>query len=456
MRLTRRAFLAAAAPVLAAANRPPNIVWFMYDDLGSAGLGCFGQEKISTPNSDRLAREGTRYTACYAGGSVCAPSRSVLMTGQHLGHTPVRANAQTVPFEDSDITVAEVLKKAGYATGAFGKWGLGDAGSTGAPTRQGFDEFFGYLHQTHAHNYWPEYLRDGEAKVPLAENAGRKMNRYSASLIAERTFQFVEKNRARPFFLYASPTLPHAAFHPPNDKPYSDRPWTRFQKNYAAMVGDADAQLGRILALLDQHGLASNTVVFCTSDNGGAQLPEKGGEFFRTNGALRGYKGSLWEGGLRVPMIVRWPGRVKAAGTNATPWYFADFLPTAAAIAGTKPPAGVDGVSMLPALAGKTIKERTLYWEQQGWDARTRRLRDGTLQQAVRLGDWKAIRHKPGAPLELYNLASDPAEATNIAQSHPKIVSRIEAYLKTARITPRPHDNGNPEWVGRKDMPETE
>jgi arylsulfatase A-like enzyme len=451
--MTRRAFVISSVAA-AAQKRPPNIIWFMYDDLGSAGFGCYGQEKVVTPHSDRLAREGTRFTACYAGGSVCAPSRSVLMTGLHLGHTPVRANAQTVPFLEDDVTVAEVLKKSGYATGGFGKWGLGDAGTTGTPTRQGFDEFFGYLHQTHAHNYWPEYLRDGDAKQALPANVGRKKGTYSAPLIADRMAQFIEKNRDRPFFLYATPTLPHALFHPPTDAPYSGKPWTKPQKNYAAMVTDADAQLGRLLALVEKHGLADNTVVFCTSDNGGPRSPDDpDGTFFEINRGLRGYKGSLWEGGIRVPMIVRWPGRVAAGRVDSTPWYFADFLPTAAEIAGTRTPRGVDGVSFVPALTGKTIKRRALYWEQQAWVAKTKQFRPETLAQAVRLGNWKAIRPAPGQPLALYDLAKDPHEDNDIAARNPKVVAEVEEILKSVRVPPRPHDNGNDEWVNRKDIP---
>jgi arylsulfatase A len=451
MPLSRRTLLATATAALAPAQKkPPNIIWFMYDDLGSGGLGCFGQEKIKTPHSDRVAREGMKFTACYAFGSVCAPSRSVLMTGLHLGHTPVRANAQTVPLRDEDVTVAEVLKKAGYATGHFGKWGLGDAGSTGVPTKQGFDEFYGYLHQTQAHNYWPEYLRDGEAKHELTANVGRKKGVYSADLIAKRMEQFVEKNASRPFFLYASPTLPHALFHPPTDAPYANEPWTKRQREYAAMVTDADAQLGRLLALLDKHGIADNTVVFVTSDNGGPAEPE--GEFFVTNRGLRGFKGSLQEGGLRVPMIVRWPGRVKAGATNATPWYFADFLPTAAAIAGVKAHV-VDGVSMLPVFAGKSLARRPLYWEQSRWDNKSGLLREETLAQAVRWGNWKAVRPAPTKAIQLFDLAKDPREQSDVAAAQPKVVAEMEAIMKKAHVIPRPHDNGNPEWVGRKDIP---
>jgi arylsulfatase A-like enzyme len=324
---SRRRFVldAVGAAALAAgaahgAKRRPNIVWFMYDDLGSAELGCFGQKRIKTPHSDRLAREGLRLTSCYAGGSVCAPSRSVLMTGLHLGHTPVRANALTVPLEPGDVTVAELLQQAGYTTGGFGKWGLGDANTTGTPKKQGFDEFFGYLHQTQAHNYWPEYLRDGDDKVPLQQNVGRKMGVYSADLIAERMYRFLERNRSKPFFLYATPTLPHAEFHPPNEGDYANEPgWTPFQKKYAAMVSQADAQLGRILKMLDDDGLASNTIVFCTSDNGGPkQRDPQANAFFETNGPLRDFKGTLWEGGIRVPMIVRWPGHVVPGSVNST------------------------------------------------------------------------------------------------------------------------------------------
>jgi len=449
--MNRREFISslAAAPV-AAQTRKPNVVFFMYDDLGYANLGCYGQKKIETPYSDALAKEGTRYTDCYAGGAVCAPSRSVLMSGLHGGHAPVRANAQTVPLLDEDWTVAEIMKSAGYATGYFGKWGLGDADSSGAPTRQGFDEFFGYLHQTQAHNYWPHYLRDGEKKFEMPENLGGKMGRYSADLIADRMTAFIDKNRERPFFLLASPTLPHGLYHPPDDKPYSSKPWTPSQKNYASMVTRADAELGALMARLDKYGLRDNTVVFVTSDNGGPKLPNGDEKFFETNGPLRDFKGSVYEGGLRVPMIVRWPGRAKAGAVDATPVYFADMLPTFAEIGGATAPGGIDGRSMW---SSDVKRERFLYWEQNGWDARTREIPPEKRQTAVRFGDWKAVRKNPAASLELYNLKADLAETKEVAAANPQVVAVFEKYLHHARTEPRSHAGGNPEWVGRKDLP---
>jgi arylsulfatase A len=353
------------------------------------------------------------------------------------------------------VTVAELLQQAGYTTGGFGKWGLGDANTTGTPKKQGFDEFFGYLHQTQAHNYWPEYLRDGDDKVPLQQNVGRKMGVYSADLIAERMYRFLERNRSKPFFLYATPTLPHAEFHPPNEGDYANEPgWTPFQKKYAAMVSQADAQLGRILKMLDDDGLASNTIVFCTSDNGGPkQRDPQANAFFETNGPLRDFKGTLWEGGIRVPMIVRWPGHVVPGSVNSTPCSFADFLPTAAEIAGIGKPKPCDGVSLVPLLRGKkAIGPRYLYWEQERFNTRERKWVPGTLEQAARFENWKALR-SAGGTLRLFDLASDPGESKDVAAANPAVVARFEGFLRSARVAPRPHDNGNPEWIGRKDMP---
>lgn len=446
--ITRRTLLGAAAAPLVGASRPPNILYIMLDDLGYGDFGCYGQRRIRTPHVDRLASEGTRYTDCYAGGAVCAPSRSVLMTGLHTGHTPVRANAGTVPLREGDITVAQVLKKAGYATGGFGKWGLGDARTTGIPTRHGFDTFFGYLHQVHAHSYYPEFLWDGERKYELPGNAAGRRGQYTADLIAERSFEFLRANRNRPFFLYACTTLPHSRFELPSAAPYEKEPWTEGQKTYAAMVTRADSHIGRLLEMLKDFRLEENTVVFVTSDNGAHKGEAKGFEFFRSNGPLRGEKGELYEGGIRVPMLVCWPGRVQAGAVNGYPWSFCDFLPTAAALAGVEPPAGIDGLSMTPLLTGKGGPRREfLYWEFLTYDWQRRRLREDRLAQAVRTGRWKAVRARPGAPLELYDLERDIGETRDVAAEHRDVVERVEAYLKTARTPPRPHDNGSRQFV---------
>jgi arylsulfatase A-like enzyme len=441
---TRRGFLAAtgaAGLVRAAGSRPPNIVYVMLDDLGYGDFGCYGQKRIRTPHIDRVAAEGMRFTDCYAGGAVCAPSRASLMTGLHTGHAPVRANAGTIPLLSGDVTVAGVLKDAGYATGGFGKWGLGDAGSTGVPSRHGFDHFFGYLHQVHAHSYYPDFLWDDEKKFPMR-------GQYSADLIAERSFQFLRENRGRPFFLYCGYTLPHARFEIPSVAPYQDEPWTQGQKTYAAMVTRADTYVGRILGLLRELALERDTVVFVTSDNGAHTGEQKGFEFFRSNGALRGDKGDLYEGGIRVPMIARWPGRIQAGATSGYPWAFWDFLPTAAEIAGKRAPDGLDGVSAMPVLTGGSAPAREfLYWEFLTYDAKAGRLREERLSQAVRMGEWKAVRPAPGAALELYHLGRDAGESKDLAAAEPKIVARIEAYLKTARTAPRPHNTGSMQFV---------
>ena len=452
MRTTRRHFLAGAATAAsglnAAPSRPPNIVFIILDDLGSGDFGCYGQKLIRTPNVDRAAAEGRRFTDCYAGGAVCAPSRSTLMTGLHTGHGPVRANAGTVPIAASDFTVAEALKKAGYATGGFGKWGLGDAGSTGVPTRHGFDEFFGYLHQVHAHSYYPDFLWDNDRKFPLPGNAGGKRGQYSADIIAERSFEFLKKSKDKPFFLYACYTLPHAKFEIPSVQPYEKEPWTDGQKTYAAMVTRADSYVGRILAMLKQYNLERETIVFICSDNGAHFGDEKGFSLFKSNGALRGQKGQLYEGGIRVPMIVRWPGKVQAGSQSAFPWAFWDFMPTAAEIAGVPAPAGLDGVSVMPAILGKGEPKREfLYWEFARFDTKTGRQRPDGMPQAVRTGKWKAIREKPGAPLELYDLSTDVGEKNNVAPANPAVVKRIEEYLKTARTEPRLHNQGDMQWV---------
>jgi arylsulfatase A-like enzyme len=410
----------------------PNIIFILADDLGYADIGCYGQRHIVTPNIDRLAEEGTRFTNCYAGSTVCAPSRSVLMTGQHTGHTRVRANfgevggvgpQKRVPLEAEDVTVAEVLKEAGYATGITGKWGLGEPDTTGVPNRQGFDEWFGYLNQRNAHSYYTPYLWRNEEKVILEGNEEGKREQYTHDMFTGFALDFVQRHRSRPFFLYLAWCIPHARYEVPSIEPYSDREqWSAEERAFAAMVTRMDRDVGRVAALLRQLDLDEKTTVFFCSDNG-AQKRWEGR--FDSCGALRGQKGTLYEGGIRTPMIVRWPGKVPARSVSDAVWYFADFLPTAAELADVRPPSNIDGISVLPILLGKkqNLSDRFLYWEYPG----------GGLQQAVRWRNWKALRRAPDRKLELYDLADDVSEATDVAFKHPEIVARIEDYLKTAR-----------------------
>ena len=439
-----------APPSSAVQARKPNIVFILADDLGYGDIGPYGQKQILTPNLDRLASQGVKFTQVYAGAAVCAPSRSVLMTGLHSGHTPIRANAGTFPLRADDVTVAEVLQRAGYRSGGFGKWGLGDAESTGVPTRHGFTEFFGYLHQIHAHTYYPEFLWDNDKKYPLPQNMNERHVEYSADLIAERALRFVKEHRDEPFFLYAAFTLPHGRFEVPNDEPYGSRDWPQPEKNFASMVTRLDGYVGRIMALLTELKLDRDTIVFFASDNGGISGEGHDVARFRSNGPFRGEKATLYEGGIRVPMIVRWPGHVAENTTSDTPWAFWDVLPTLAAVAGTPAPAGLDGISMLPAvLDDKTARSSAhqfFYWEHQTFDRQKNQLRADSMIQAVRMGDWKAVRLKPGAPLELYDLARDVGETSDIAATHRDVVAKIEAYLKTARTEPRPHDTGSFEF----------
>jgi arylsulfatase A len=440
-----------SSPGKAVQTRKPNIVLILADDLGYGDIGPYGQRQILTPNLDRLAAGGLRFTQAYAGAAVCAPSRSVLMTGLHTGHTPIRANAGTFPLQADDVTLAEVLQRAGYQSGGFGKWGLGDAGSPGIPTRHGFIAFFGYLHQIHAHTYFPEFLWDNERKHPLAGNSNGGRGEYSADLIADRALQFIRAHRDGPFFLYAPFTLPHGRFEVPNDEPYTGRDWPQPEKNFASMVTRLDGHIGRIMALLTELQLERDTIVFFASDNGGISGEGHDVKRFRSNGPLRGEKATLYEGGIRVPMIVRWPGRVAEHTTSDVPWGFWDFLPTLAELAGTRAPDGIDGISVLPTILGKNggaqkPSERTFYWEHLQFNRQTSELRTETMLQAVRMGDWKAVRSKPGAPLELYDLADDTGESSDVASAHPDVVSKIEAYLKTARTAPRPHNTGSFEF----------
>ena len=355
------AILGLVPQLLASAAEPaarPNIVFILADDLGYGDLGCYGQNQIRTPHLDRLASEGVRFTDCYAGSTVCAPSRCALMTGLHSGHGRIRSNAR-VPLLPADVTIAEVLKGAGYATGIVGKWGLGEPETTGIPTRQGFDTWFGYLNQGHAHNYYPDYLWRGEAREPLdnvvQDGVASKRLTYSADLFTREALAFLDAHHKEPFFLYFAATLPHAnneagklGMEVPSDAPYTQESWPQPQKNHAAMITYLDAQVGQLLARLDKLAIADNTIVLFTSDNGPHREGGADPTFFHSSGPLRGIKRALYEGGIRVPMIVRYPGHIAAGTVNRTPWAFWDVLPTLAELAGAKPPAGIDGISMLP------------------------------------------------------------------------------------------------------------
>ena len=421
------------------ASERPNIIWIMADDLGYGDLGCYGGRRIQTPHIDRVAGEGMRFTHCYAGSTVCAPTRCVLMTGKHTGHARVRGNSARlanrrqllVPLEPDDVTVAEVLKAAGYATGVTGKWGLGERGSTGIPNNQGFDQWLGFLNQQHAHTFYPEFLWKNREIQILDGNRGGHQREWVHELLTQFSLEFIEQHRERPFFLYVAYTIPHGRYEIPSDAPYADRDWPQSVKNYAAMVTRMDADVGRIMAKLSDLDIDKRTIVFVTSDNGAEVY------YFRRSGELeeyetildssrplRGYKRDLTDGGIRVPMIVRWPGRIKPKSESDFVWSFWDFLPTAAELAGVDAPAETDGHSVLPTLLGESQKPHEfLYWEffERGF------------QQAVRHQQWKALRLKQGAPLELYDVIDDLVEENDVAAEHPEVVARIEAYLKTAR-----------------------
>jgi arylsulfatase A-like enzyme len=365
------------------------------------------------------------------------------MTGVHTGHAVVRGNA-LVPLRQQEITVAKVLQSAGYATGLVGKWGLGEPASTGIPNRQGFDYAFGYLNQVHAHNYYPDYLWRNEEKVPVDGNVVKngvasKRTQYSHDLFTQEALHFIELQQKKPFFLYLAYTIPHAnnergsaegnGMEVPSDAPYTDRPWPQPQKNHAAMINRLDRDIGRLMQRLKELGLDEKTIVFFSSDNG----PHKEGgadpKFFNSSGPFRGFKRDLTEGGIRVPLIVRWPGHIPKGSQSDHVTAFWDFLPTAAELAGVNVPQNLDGISIVPALIGAKASGREqpkhdfLYWE----------FHERGSQQAVRMGDWKAIRLKMGQPLELYDLKTDPGEATTVAAKHPEVIAKIEAYLKTAR-----------------------
>ncbi len=410
----------------------PNIIFILTDDLGYKDLGCYGQDKILTPNIDSMPADGTRFTNCYSGSAVCAPSRSVLMTGQHTGHTRVRGNfakkggvmvldngspQRRAGIKSEDITVAQRLKEAGYSTGITGKWGIAEPNTPGIPTKKGFDDWFGYLNQRRAHTYYPPYLwRNGE-KAILEENIGDREGCYSHDLFTDFALEFIEKNADGPFFLYLPYTTPHGKFEVPDLDQYSDKPWPEKAKAFAAMVTRLDNDLGRIFSLLEDKGIDENTLTFFCSDNGASSNWD--GLFESLNG-FRGRKGDLYEGGIRVPMVVHWPGHVPHSVSDS-PWYFADFLPTACSLAGIEKPGNIDGVDVTPTLVGEPqeLEQRHMYWE----------FYSKGFHQAVRFDKWKAVRHSSKGTTELYDLSDDVSESKDLSEDNPKLVREIEAKM---------------------------
>ena len=439
----------------------PNLIFILADDLGYGDIGCFGQKVIQTPRLDRMASEGMRFTQFYAGNTVCAPSRSVLMTGQHMGHTHVRGNAggndmliQSLRAED--VTVAEILKSVGYATGLIGKWGLGEVDQPGSPLKQGFDRFFGYANQVHAHNYFPDFLWDNDRKLPLrnvVERADRayggfvggaatKRLDYSHDLFIDESLSFIREHRDQPFFLYLPLTAPHAnnegtrmtgdGAEVPDYGVYAKESWPPQDKGQAAMITRMDGDVGRILDLLAELELSEKTLVIFTSDNGPHDEAGHDLQRFDPSGELRGTKRALYEGGIRVPTIAWWPGTVASGTTSDHVGYFGDWLSTAAELADADVPSEVDSVSFAPTLLGhhdQQKQHRYLYWEFYEKGSR----------QAVRFGPWKAIRQPMfTGPVELYNLDDDLSEASDVAGSHADLVKQAVQFMDEAHT---PHSN---------------
>jgi arylsulfatase A-like enzyme len=437
--LTRRQFTggfaaSAASGLRAQSAGKPNILFILADDLGYGDMGCYGQQQIQTPNIDRLAAEGMRFTSAYSGSTVCAPSRCALMTGKHTGHAFIRGNAR-VDLPANTATLPRLLKQAGYRTSLIGKWGLGSICGTGQPDKQGFDEWFGYLDQVHAHTYYPTELWDNGKEFFLPGNFGPGRTDYSHDLFTGRALQFIERQRpGSPFFLYLAYTIPHAnnergsqtgnGMDVPSDAPYGSRPWPQTEKNFAAMVTRLDRDVGRLLASLRTKGLERETLVVFTSDNGPHREGGHDPEFFKSGGPLRGIKRDLYEGGIRVPSIARWSGKIRAGAVSDVPWAFWDFLPTAAELAGVRAPRDIDGVSIASLLRGGEAPARGyFYWE----------FHEGGFSQAVREGHWKAVKRGPKIPIELYDLSADIGEKRDVASSNPDVVSRLTRIFREAR-----------------------
>ena len=451
-------FLVVFIPLVNAAQPParqPNIVLIMADDLGYGDLGCYGQQKIATPNIDQLAAQGLRFTQFYSGTTVCAPSRASLMTGLHTGHTVVRGNKSTepegqTPLPASTSTFVNRLQNAGYATAAFGKWGLGYITTTGAPAKKGFDRFYGYNCQALAHDYYPDHLWNNDERVDLSVNL-KGDSIYSADLIHQQAIKYLQARDDKPFFIFLPYTLPHGDVIVPHDSiynfyqikfaepPLTERP-ARYSNRkgpfdlyphaaFAAMVSRLDKYVGDVIAVLKEKKMLENTLIIFASDNGPHR--ENGGDpdFFNSNGPLKGIKRDMYEGGIRVPFIAYWQGTIKP-GVSRQQGAFWDIYPTFMQLAGIKNGGPVDGVSILPTLTGKgkQSQHEYYYWEFHEQNGR----------QAVRWKDWKGIRlnvsKDDNAPIELYDLAADIGEEHNIAEQHPDIIKKIKTFMQEAHV----------------------
>jgi arylsulfatase A-like enzyme len=454
------ATIAAAGCSLSGKDKPlPNIVFILADDLGYGDLSCYGQQKFSTPNIDRLAQQGMLFRQHYSGCTVSAPSRSCLMTGLHTGHTPIRGNKGWEPegqwpLPAASLTIPEMLKTAGYITGAFGKWGLGYIDTEGDPNSQGIDEFFGFNCQSLAHNYYPDHVWHNHDKILLHQNDSGKKGAYSADVIHRAALDFIEQNKNKPFLLFYTTTIPHAEllakdeymnmfrgkFDPEKSfrgvdeganyrlGPYGSQPESHAA--FAAMVKELDDYVGEIMAKLAELGIDKNTIVIFASDNGPHQEGGADPDYFNSNGPLKGYKRDLYEGGIRTPLLVKWQGKIKPGSTNDHISAFWDIMPTIAEIAGVRTPENIDGISFLPTLLGKKkqAEHEFLYWEfhEQGG------------KMAIRMGNWKAVKlnvgNAPHGTPELYDLSEDMGETNNVASSNPDIVKRMEEIMKQEHI----------------------
>jgi arylsulfatase A len=427
-------FIACISTIGSGVERP-NVIYILSDDLAQGDVGCYGQKLIQTPNLDRMAKEGTRFTQAYCGTTVCAPSRASLMTGLHTGHSPIRANWETAPGEGqlplpaNTATVASILREAGYSTACVGKWGMGMFDTSGSPLKQGFQHFFGYNCQRHAHSYFPTYLYRDAERFELSGNDGKGIGKtYAQELIQRDAEEWLRANHERPFFLFYAITLPHGRHEIDDLRAYAQTDWTPQQKSYAAQVTRLDSDVGRILALLKELKIDDKTLVMTSGDNGSSfnEESEIGRRFDQSmGGKLRGFKRSMYEGGLRQAALARWPGVVPAGRVCDEPWAFWDFLPTAAELAGVKLPAGFqpDGLSLTTMLKGGPAPQRDyFYWELHG----------AAFIQAVRFGNWKGVRNGPAKPLELYDLKSDSDERHDVAAQNPDLVAKAEALLKSA------------------------